>query len=1070
MALGTSSRTTNLDRAVPAAVGAFISYSREESTGLAIALQAGLERFAKPWYRLRAVRVFRDESNMSANPDLKGTIEAELVRSGWFILLASTKAASSLWVETEIQWWLNHRSVDRIMLVQSAGEIVWDPIANQFDSARSSAIPPILARAYRHQPRWIDLRWFGAPEGVGAADPRFIERVADLAAPIHGKERADIVGENVRQHRRTVRLARSAIATLAILLALSLIATVVALQQRQNANHQRDQAQRNEREAKAQADASEALLYSSVSPSRAIGRAVRASTLSSSTTVRSSMLAVSESVRRLERAATYPEAMTGHPARSSVFTPDGRHVVVFGDGSTSGTTYVETWDFTTGSRDGGAELPVSGLDSVTALSATSLVGCSPQGLMRGTLNARPASVTWLERTAQESAAVHSCWTASTNGGSVAVVRTGDGSPPVGYYVGVRGEPVRVPEATSVAWDPRSRVAVLAGQRGAIQVGPSGQARVLTRRPAEARYANARGEFVIRVGSSHWATVRQGADGPVVHKMLLPNTAVDVAPVLDIDKITGELAWVDARGGLGWTRNGKKGQLHDSRGSASWRPYRPRLIPLSGKDFVAVFGSTASIVRPPTGDRVFGDASGDQQPKGPLTSWYTAVVRDPLGSAAKSGAEAVLSECPSSEAVLLRGQFSEDGALLVRADPTPTRLDGAARFLTDCSVEVRSDSVKVIDDLSHDEAVLLDPFVADSVVYSPDGAHVAVVKAGEPVQILSTASEADLPRPWDISEGGHEGHGALASFGSREVSIETSEDAASDVVFSTDREQSRVRLTDLAALKAIRPDGLGAAVSYVGKPGQELVDADGQRVTLPRCTDQLAYQPAEGYENSVSAAEAQVPVGVDSTGRSVDCRSNSYSTFDPSHEIVSYDISPSTGRIVAWHADRLWITTWQRTPTTTPITIEGPPTAKADTRSQVSISADSNRVLIRNGQRAEIYQRSDSTWQLTVAIPMTAHDIVAMHLVDDGSLAAAVTSAGAFEIYDASTGRLLAGELKGGLSDIAGFSSKRVGDSLVIYFGSDDSLTDTGTMTMPVSVHGLRRHLCAVYHAPDCPPG
>jgi hypothetical protein len=32
-----------------------------------------------------------------------------------------------------------------------------------------------------------------------AADSRFVERVADLAAPIHGRERGDIVGENVRQ-------------------------------------------------------------------------------------------------------------------------------------------------------------------------------------------------------------------------------------------------------------------------------------------------------------------------------------------------------------------------------------------------------------------------------------------------------------------------------------------------------------------------------------------------------------------------------------------------------------------------------------------------------------------------------------------------------------------------------------------------------------------------------------------------------------------------------------------------------------------------------------------------------
>ena len=79
--------------------GAFISYSRQKSGGLAVALERNLERFAKQWYRLRAVRVFRDDSDLSANPDLRGSIEAELARCGWFILLASPKAAQSLWVE-----------------------------------------------------------------------------------------------------------------------------------------------------------------------------------------------------------------------------------------------------------------------------------------------------------------------------------------------------------------------------------------------------------------------------------------------------------------------------------------------------------------------------------------------------------------------------------------------------------------------------------------------------------------------------------------------------------------------------------------------------------------------------------------------------------------------------------------------------------------------------------------------------------------------------------------------------------------------------------------------------------
>jgi hypothetical protein len=48
---------------------AFITYSHADMS-LATALQSGLHSFAKPWYQLRAIRVFRDQTNLSANPDL----------------------------------------------------------------------------------------------------------------------------------------------------------------------------------------------------------------------------------------------------------------------------------------------------------------------------------------------------------------------------------------------------------------------------------------------------------------------------------------------------------------------------------------------------------------------------------------------------------------------------------------------------------------------------------------------------------------------------------------------------------------------------------------------------------------------------------------------------------------------------------------------------------------------------------------------------------------------------------------------------------------------------------------
>lgn len=74
---------------------AFISYSRAVDGKLAPAIQSGLERFAKPWWRVRVLRVFRDDASLTANPGLWSSIQEGLARSEHFILLASQRAAKS---------------------------------------------------------------------------------------------------------------------------------------------------------------------------------------------------------------------------------------------------------------------------------------------------------------------------------------------------------------------------------------------------------------------------------------------------------------------------------------------------------------------------------------------------------------------------------------------------------------------------------------------------------------------------------------------------------------------------------------------------------------------------------------------------------------------------------------------------------------------------------------------------------------------------------------------------------------------------------------------------------------
>lgn len=49
------------------------------------------------------MRVFRDETSLSANPALWSSIQTALAESEFFILLASPEAAASKWVGQEVE-------------------------------------------------------------------------------------------------------------------------------------------------------------------------------------------------------------------------------------------------------------------------------------------------------------------------------------------------------------------------------------------------------------------------------------------------------------------------------------------------------------------------------------------------------------------------------------------------------------------------------------------------------------------------------------------------------------------------------------------------------------------------------------------------------------------------------------------------------------------------------------------------------------------------------------------------------------------------------------------------------
>jgi WD40 repeat protein len=206
----------------------------------------GLQQFAKPWNHLRAIRVFRDKTGLSATPGLWTAIETALNGSEYFILLASPAAAESHWVQKEVEHWLTDRPAKNLLVILTDGEIVWDAGANDLNWEATTALPQLMRGRLAEEPLWVDLRWAKGSEELYLRNPKFRDVVADLSSTLRGIPKDQLTGEDVRQHHKAVRLRRGAITGLAVL-ALSLaLAAFVAFGQKTLAQRNAELARANE--------------------------------------------------------------------------------------------------------------------------------------------------------------------------------------------------------------------------------------------------------------------------------------------------------------------------------------------------------------------------------------------------------------------------------------------------------------------------------------------------------------------------------------------------------------------------------------------------------------------------------------------------------------------------------------------------------------------------------------------------------------------------------------------------------------------------------------------------------
>jgi len=221
---------------------AFISYSYscEADRARVEKLQVALQRMAKHWLQRRALEIFRDRTGLDATSRLWDKIARGLDASDWLVLMASPESAASPWVDREVRRWLATKSLGRIIIVAiGKDELTWDRQVGDFVND-PPVLPPALRGAFEEHPYVVHMEWtrHREPAELTLDDPEFRDKVAEVAAALHGKPKDEIEAEDIRQQKRMIRIRNVAIMALSTLLVLAVVAAGIALIQRERAQTQ----------------------------------------------------------------------------------------------------------------------------------------------------------------------------------------------------------------------------------------------------------------------------------------------------------------------------------------------------------------------------------------------------------------------------------------------------------------------------------------------------------------------------------------------------------------------------------------------------------------------------------------------------------------------------------------------------------------------------------------------------------------------------------------------------------------------------------------------------------------